>query len=280
MKLSRPALLAATLLAATAALAFPPAPHHIVYGWVRDELGNPLVAPGAQVFLDTESGTSVRASIVSGLPSDSNYRLHVPVDSGSTADLYKPSALNPSVPFRIRVRIGNQVYLPIEMSGTSKLVASPGATTRLDLTLGIDSDGDGLPDAWEQALIAARGGNGSLADIGPKDDTDGDGLSNLQEYVAGTYAFDPADGFALKLVSTAGGRSVLEFTAIRGRSYSIQTSADAVVWTPIAFSISGDSAGIPARTSFAATEVRPVQALVDTPDTSDVPARFFRLTVR
>jgi hypothetical protein len=47
-----------------------------------------------------------------------------------------------------------------------------------------DPDGDGLPDAWEQAYF------GSLAP-GLYDDPDGDGFSNFQEYRAGTNPTDP-----------------------------------------------------------------------------------------
>ncbi len=46
-----------------------------------------------------------------------------------------------------------------------------------------DSDGDGLPDAWEMAHF------GHL-DYGPADDPDGDGYLNIYEYVGGA---DPAD---------------------------------------------------------------------------------------
>ncbi len=52
------------------------------------------------------------------------------------------------------------------------------------ITISADSDGDGLPDAWE----IARFGNLSQ---GPNGDPDGDGFTNLQEYLADT---DPADG--------------------------------------------------------------------------------------
>ena len=40
---------------------------------------------------------------------------------------------------------------------------------------------------------------GTLANIRPGDDLDGDGISNYNEYLTGTYAFDPTDGFFLPL---------------------------------------------------------------------------------
>lgn len=46
-----------------------------------------------------------------------------------------------------------------------------------------DSDGDGLPDAWEMAYF------GTLA-YGANDDPDRDGYSNLQEYLAGSNPMD------------------------------------------------------------------------------------------
>jgi len=272
--------LAFGLASSLAAFAFPPAPHHILYGTVRDELGNPLDAPNAIVFLESEGTPAVRTSVATGSQSGINYRLHVPIDAGTTADRYKPSALRPAVPFRMRVRIGNTDYLPIEMVGLSKLTTIPSASTRVDLTLGVDADGDGLPDAWELALIAASGGNRSLSDIDPKGDTDGDGLSNLQEYIAGTYAFDPEDGFSLAIVGSLSGRSVLEFTALRGRSYSIQASPDMLRWAPVPFTLATDSPGTAARLTYGSTDVRPIRAWVEPSADAQQPARFFRLMVQ
>jgi hypothetical protein len=268
--------LAGSLLT-VAAWAFPPAPDHLIYGYVRDEQGTPLNRPNAEVWLEANERVLVKVPIGADSEPGVNYRLAIPVDSGVTGDLYTPNALRPTVPFRLRVKIGNVTYLPIEMSGVANFVTRPGASSRVDLTLGVDSDGDGLPDSWERQLSAGMGGDKSLADINPGDDADGDGLSNLQEYLAGTYAFDPQDGFALSIVSTQGDRPVLEFLAIRGRDYEIQGSADLQNWSRVAFGLTTDAAGTALRDSFRATDTR-VRRPVVAPG-EGVQPRFFKLVV-
>jgi hypothetical protein len=273
--------LAAGVALGWGALAFPPAPHQEVYGLVRDELGNPVTATGATVLLEANGTILASGTIGAGTEPGVNYRLLIPIDSGTTADLYKPSALVPTVPFRIRVKIGNVTYLPIEMSGASALVAQPGKSARVDLTLGVDSDGDGLPDAWELNLIKALGKPGlTLADIRPGDDADGDGLTNLQEYLAGTYAFDPQDGFALTLKGLDNGSAQLEFTIIRGRAYTIEGALTPQgPWTQIPFVIPADGASAPLRNSYAATDVRILKVTTTTPTDPATAPRFFRLMV-
>jgi hypothetical protein len=267
-------------LGAAAALAFPPAPHHTVYGTVRDELGNPLNHTGAEVLLDVGGTTSVKATVAPSPEPGVNYRLAIPMDAGATADLYKPSALRPTVPFRVRVKIGNATYLPIEMSGAAHLLTRPGESSRVDLTLGLDSDGDGIPDAWERALMQMLGGNLSLGDIRPGDDSDADGLSNLDEYLAGTYAFDPADGFALAIQPESGDRPVLEFTAIRGRSYTILASETMSEWTPVSFNLPADPTHAAGRENLQAAETRLIRARVQPAGEGGPTYRFFKLEVR
>lgn len=258
--------------------AFPPAPHHLVYGNVRDEFGNPLVGTGAQIILESASGVTVHSTVISGLGPGLNYRLKVPMDAGITEDLYQPTALRPTLPFKIHVLIGQTLYLPIEMQGDFNHMGEPGQRTRLDLTLGEDSDGDGFPDAWERALIAAAGRSLGLEDIDAGDDFDGDGLSNEQEYLSGSYAFDSEDGFALKAVPRPTASPLPEFLAIRGRTYSILRSSDMKTWTPVSFRIPGDDAW---TDDYYADDVRQIQAEVS-PD--DVPPPigqvFFKLMVQ
>ncbi len=140
--------------------------------------------------------------------------------------------------------------------------------------MGEDSDGDGLPDAWERALIAALGGGLTLEDIRPNDDTDGDGISNLQEYLAGTYAFDPQDGFRLNIVDHANGNPVLEFLAIRGRSYALEASSDLQSWNPAQFRLLTDTLDAPGRDCYQATDVR-LQRLEALPPGGQAPDHLF-----
>lgn len=260
------------------ALAFPPAPHHTLYGSVRDEMGEPLRVAGAVVELETLAGVRLKTAVVPELGPGLNYRLRVPMDAGLTADDYRPTALRPAVSFRMKVRIGAVAYLPLETRVHCAQVGQPAARTRLDLTLGEDSDGDGLPDAWERALLAARGGGLTLADIRPEDDADGDGLTNLAEYRAGTYAFDPQDGFRVDLVALNQDGPVLAFLALRGRTYTLYGSTDLETWVPVAFRIgNGGEAAAPWRDAFTASAVHLLQIEAAVPPGSRLQAFKMRV---
>src|SRR5438034_3315991 len=92
--------------------AFPPAPYHTIYGLVRDEYGLPLALEDAQIIFTVESTnaanrTEVTDIITPNLEPGVNYRLNLPMDSMTKPDLYKPTALMPAAPFRLRVKIGN-----------------------------------------------------------------------------------------------------------------------------------------------------------------------------
>lgn len=268
----------ATLLLSPFSQAFPPAPHHLIYGLVRDEMGNPLAGGSAEIVFEAASGTRLTTRVASREQPGQNYELPVPMDSGIASDLYMATALRPTVPFKMRVRIGDVVYLPLEMSGDYAALGQPGQKTRLNLTLGVDADGDGLPDAWERAIIAVLGGNLTLADIRADADADGDGMSNEAEYLAGTYAFDPQDGYSLKIKQAHSASAVLEFLAVRGRTYTIHASPDLRGWTPVPFRLTAHGPNGPHAPSYHATDVRVVE--VETaPAEGTEPARFFKLII-
>lgn len=276
LRVVRNCLLAAVVLPV---IAFPPAPHHRFYGQVRDEQGNRLSGDDGYVILETSAGVQLGSPIAQRFNATVNYQLDVPMDSGITDDAFKPTALKPTVPFTIKVRVGNRTYLPIELGGDFALNAQPGAKTRLDLTLGEDLDGDGLPDAWERLLIGASRGTVDLEGILPTGDFDGDGMSNFNEYLAGTYAFDNEDGYSLEIIEKKGSQPVLEFTAVRGRNYSVYGSENFKDWFEVQFRI--EDKGKPTDevlSRYDAKDSRLTRVQV-VPGTEETPLRFFKLMI-
>jgi hypothetical protein len=92
-----------------------------------------------------------------------------------------------------------------------------------------DSDGDRLPDAWESEFFGST--NGAVAVF----DSDGDTMSNLQEYNAGT---DPTNALSFLRVdiSAGNGQAVVSFGAISNRTYTIEFSDEVAssIWWKLA----------------------------------------------
>ncbi len=260
------------------AYAYPPAPYHTIYGLVRDEWGNPLQVE-SRIILTTADGTALSTRIVPGLAPGINYRLAVPMDAGIAPDLYRPTAQRPFVPFQIEVKIGSQTWLPIEMQGDFRNLGEPAMETRIDLTLGVDSNGDGLPDAWKDMVIAMAGGGLTREDIHPDGDLDGDGMSNYQEYLAGTYAWDFGDRLRLDVIEVKESAAILEFLAIDGRTYRIFGSRNLQDWEPIRFRVPLSDEPDLYRGSYFAPEVRMIRAEVAL-EPEENPTRFYSLEVQ
>jgi hypothetical protein len=262
------------LLLVPAGLANPPAPDHTIYGTVRNEWGDPINVSGAPVLTLSNNGAGAAAPVAATTQPGINYRLTVPMDSARSlkADLTSGGSLRQNQPFQLKVQIGAITYLPIEMV-LSRPIGDPAGTSRLDLTLGVDSDGDGLPDAWE----IANGLNPNDPNDG-NSDADGDGISNRDEYLAGTYAFDPNDGFRLSLINVDADRSQLEFLAIRGRTYTVQASLDFTSWHPVAFRVV--TGGVPGtlQDNYSATDVRTLR--IEVPASTGATNRYFKAVVQ
>jgi Bacterial TSP3 repeat len=76
-----------------------------------------------------------------------------------------------------------------------------------------DTDGDGLPDSWEVAQL------GSL-NSGANVDVDGDGTTNMMEYLAGTNPQSSASVFR-PTTHMANGKLILTVPTVSNRSYRL-----------------------------------------------------------
>jgi Tol biopolymer transport system component len=109
----------------------------------------------------------------------------------------------------------------------------------------LDSDGDGIPDWWMIQYFGhptGQAGDLSLA----QDDADGDGMSNLQEYLAGTDPTVPTSFLALNIAPVVPGTSaVLQWTAAPGKTYQLlsTTNLSNDVWSVVPGSAGAGAAG-------------------------------------
>jgi hypothetical protein len=269
------------LMAGAPAWAFPPAPYYTLYGTVRDQVGQTLTAEGAVIIL-LKGGVEVgRAPISSGLRLDQNYSLKLRIDQNrSGTSLYTTSAVAAQGAFSLVVEMNGSRYYPIEVSG-NLTAGKGGELVRLDLNLGEDMDRDGLPDVWEQWMLYQAGyypdenGNWPINLLTRNGDFDRDGLSNWDEYVAGTFAGDATERFDLQIKEKATNNVRFEFYAITGKTYTIERSTDVKTWTRVPFAIGTPAAG---AESYTAGEVSILSAF--TIPTVGTVKEFYRLTVR
>jgi hypothetical protein len=99
----------------------------------------------------------------------------------------------------------------------------------------VDTDGDGLPDAWEDA----HGTDRLVADGNA--DPDNDGATNLEEYLAGTDPQSAQSVLRIQASILGQGTVRLQFTARANRTYSVlyKDSLSAMNWSELSSVSSG-----------------------------------------
>ncbi len=123
------------------------------------------------------------------------------------------------------------------------MVVYAGANTvQLTGLLILDTDGDGMPDWWEDqfGFNKASGGDAAL-------DSDGDGMSNLAEFRAGTDPRNPASSFRVTSLAPAGpGAMMIAWQSVAGKNYTVERSVDLQSFA----TVSGSVPAAGAQTSF------------------------------
>lgn len=195
-----------------------PEPDTVFYGMVINRQdGHEQLLTSGQLSWTIGSGSSTQTIIadLEPLPGGLSYRIKVPHEALSSGLTVSAAALPLGV-----VATTHQV-LSMQVDGITAEVLSPGrtsftveqleraATHRLDLRIGrpfVDSDGDGMPDWWEDQFGLNKLSNDAAGD------RDSDGRNNLAEYRAGTnpaHASDEPEFITPNLVAYADGVNAL-----------------------------------------------------------------------
>ena len=93
-----------------------------------------------------------------------------------------------------------------------------------------DANGNGISDLWEQRYF------GTVAASHPAgQDSDGDGATDLQEFLAGTDPTNPDSALKLSGPHIQANRTVqFEWPGALGREYQLETSNDLILWKSVA----------------------------------------------
>jgi hypothetical protein len=205
-----------------------PRPASTYYGLVKDAYGQPYLE-GTRITFEAR-GMEVAKQDVTGLVGYGiNFLVAVEMDDG-TGERYADYAMREGELLELVVKVDGVVQ-PILEASTLTVPAS-GSDVALSITTGTDVDGDGIPDEWEQQMMAASGGAiTNIIQITPGDDFDQDGASNWHEYLAGTFAFLDYDFFAVEeMEHTEDGRLIFRFLSVPGKSYGLELK-DSLVGT-------------------------------------------------
>jgi len=153
------------------------------------------------------------------------YVLRIPMEDAPASS---PDFADPGDTLTLLVKKVNTVQFT---SNSVSLVS--GVATRMDFGISVDTDNNGVPDAWEMAYFGTTGNN-------LNGDRDHDGVSDYAEYVAGTSPTDPNDVFRLSSTNRVDHQVQISFTAKlaqgpgydgRTRYYSLETTTNAATPT-------------------------------------------------
>ena len=164
------------------------------------------------------------------------YALKIPLEEQAPLDKPATSSLKADTLF-IVVRSGTT-----DRGQQTYVIPERGNVQRLDFnidppTAPPDTDGDGMPDPWEQSHF------GSLTQ-GAGADADGDGQTNIAEYIAGTNPNSPVGSFQL-IPSRVGPNEFVSFYSVSTagiagyegstRHYGIESTTDLAspTWLPL-----------------------------------------------
>lgn len=124
-------------------------------------------------------------------------------------------------------------YLKLEAHGFHADGSEIGVLDSMEIGVdpGLDTDGDGLRDPWEIANgLDPADPNGVN---GPSGDLDGDGLTNREELIAGTFANDASSVLSIMDLQRDEAGLWVTWSSQPGKEYLLDTTTTFAPWEPV-----------------------------------------------
>jgi uncharacterized repeat protein (TIGR01451 family) len=101
----------------------------------------------------------------------------------------------------------------------------------------VDSDHDGMADDWELKYgLNPNDRNDALQDA------DGDGCTNLQEFLAGTDPLDPNSVMKISAAQVNSTTFHVQFTTVAGKRYVLERTTNLITWQTVTNNVQGTGA--------------------------------------
>ncbi len=183
------------------------------YGWLVDDVGVTSLTAGA-------GGTIV----VSKNLASGTFRLTGPISqTGSGLVTTIPNA----PPGQYVVQFGDVAFYYTPPAQTNTLSSSNALVFTGTYTFP-DVNSNGMSDLYEQYYFGTVSTNRTRLT-----DTDGDGMSDYAEFIAGTDPTNAASNLRIIRSFASNGVMTAQWSAVPGRIYQVQTSTNLPDWTPV-----------------------------------------------
>jgi hypothetical protein len=189
-----------------------------IYGWTIDDIRITGVAAGGNINITKNLGQG-NWSLFSLSPIGL-----VPVQSDITPSVN----ISNLAAGQYVVQFGDVPYYQTPADQTNTLVAGGTLNFNGNYTF-LDVNHNGISDAWEMNYFGSVSANRTT-----QTDTDGDGLSDYAEFIAGTDPTNPASRFYFTGETIQSNRLVqMDWTVVTNRLYQVSDSTNLRVWLPV-----------------------------------------------